>query len=146
MREIDPNYIGLIYGTLLRSLDRMGIKPNLISRHAAGVLSQLFDGPAKQVLDKKNLSTVEELMAQIEKLKTSKISENSYSGNTINKKVIGCMYLPLNNTGKSMGYKACPMCIQALLIASSLKALNLGEVKDIQVENNEDTCQLKIIL
>ena len=149
MPELDPNYAALIYGTLYNALDKVGLNPALIARNASGVLSKMFDSPAKCVLGAKRPSTVEELITQIEKLKTSRPlekSENSYSNGIITMKFVDCMYLPLNNYGKSNGYKSCPMCAQSLLISASLKALNLGEVKDIQVENNENTCVLKLKL
>ncbi len=149
MREINPFYGAIFFGTILSTLDKMGLNPPLISRQASGVLSQLFEGPAKQVLGAKRPSTVEELMTQIEKLKTSRPSEkseHSFSNGVITMKFVDCMYLSLNGYGKSIGYKACPMCAQALLLSASLKALNLGEVKDIQLENNENTCVLKLEL
>nr|MDO8080433.1 hypothetical protein [Candidatus Freyarchaeota archaeon] len=149
MREINPFYGAIFFGTILSTLDKMGLNPPLISRQASGVLSQLFDGPAKQVLGAKRPSTVEELMTQIEKLKTSRTSEkseHSFSNGVITMKFVDCMYLPLNGYGKSIGYKACPMCAQALLLSASLKALNLGGVKDIQLENSENTCVLKLKL
>ena len=149
MREINPFYGAIFFGTLLSALDKMGLNPQLISRQASGELSQLFDGPAKQVLGAKRPSTVEELMAQMRKLKTSgtsEKSENSYSNGVINMKFVNCMYLSLNGYGKSNGYKSCPMCVQALLLSASLRALNMGEVKDVQLENNENTCVLKLKL
>jgi hypothetical protein len=149
MREINPLIGASFFGTLLSALDKMGLNPQLISRNASGVLSKLFDGPAKQVLGEKRPSTVEELMTQIEKLKTSRAtekSEHSFSDGVITMKFVDCMYLMLNGYGKGIGYKACPMCAQALLLSASLKALNLGEVKDIQVENNENICVLKLEL
>jgi hypothetical protein len=138
-----------IYGTMLSSLNEIGLTPPLIARQAAETLSQLFEGPAKQVLGAKRPSTVEELMTQIEKLKTSRTSEkpeHSYSNGVITMKFVDCMYLPLNGVGKELGYKSCPMCGQALLLSASLKALNMGEIKNIKVENNENTCILKLTL
>jgi hypothetical protein len=149
MREINPFYGAIFFGTILSSLDKMGVNPTLIVRQASGVLSQLFDGPAKQVLGEKRPSTVEELMTQIERLKTSKVSEkseHSFSNGVITMKFVNCMYLTLNGLGKGLGYNSCPMCAQALLLSGSLKALNLGEVKDIQLENSENTCVLKLKL
>jgi hypothetical protein len=149
MREINPGYGAAFFGTILNALDRMGITPMLISRSASGVLSQLFEGPVKQVLGGKRPSTVEELMTQIEKLETSRASEKSersFSNGVITMKFVDCVYLPLNGFGKGIGYKACPMCAQALMLSGSLKALNLGEVKDIQLENSENTCVLKLKL
>ncbi|WXG41632.1 MAG: hypothetical protein WED07_12860 [Candidatus Freyarchaeum deiterrae] len=149
MREIDSNYHALVFGTLFTALDKVGLNPMLIARNASKMLSQLYDGPAERILGEKHPSTVEELITQMEKLKTSRTSEkseNSYSNGVITMKFVDCMYLPLNNYGKSNGYKSCPMCIQALLLSSSIKALKLGEVKDIQLENNENTCALKLKL
>ena len=149
MHEINPFYGAIFFGTILSALDKMGLNPPLISRQASGVLSQLFEGPAKQILGEKRPSTVEELITQMVKLKTSRPlenSEHSYSNGVITMKFVDCTYLPLNGYGKGIGYKACPMCAQALLLSGSLKALNLGEAKDIQVENNENTCVLKLKL
>lgn len=148
MREINPTHGAAFFGTILNALNRMGITPMLISRQASGLLSKLFEGPAKLILGEKRPSTVEELITQI-KLKTSGASEkfeHSFSNGVITMKFIDCMYLPLNGFGKSIGYKSCPMCVQALLLSAALKTLNLGEVKDIQVENNENTCLLKLLL
>ncbi|MEM2143900.1 MAG: hypothetical protein QW279_00945 [Candidatus Jordarchaeaceae archaeon] len=148
MREINPTHGAAFFGTLLSSLDKMGLKPQLISRHASGVLSQLLEGPAKQVLGEKRPSTIDELVAQIEKLKMGRVekAEYSLSDGVITIKIVGCMYLVLNGYGKGIGYKACPMCAQALILSAALKTLKLGEVKDVQVENNENTCQLKLVL
>jgi len=90
---------------------------------------------------------VEELLTQIEKLGISRAqekSEHSFSNGVITMKTVDCIYLPLNAVGKNMGYRGCPMCVQTLLLAGSLKALNLGEAKDIRLENNENTCVLKL--
>ncbi|MEM3587537.1 MAG: hypothetical protein QXO71_09475 [Candidatus Jordarchaeaceae archaeon] len=146
MPEIDPNYAALMYGTLLRALESVGLNPMLITRNASQVLSKMFDGPAKQVLGIQHPSTLEELITKLGALKTSGKYEVSHAEGVINLKLVDCMYLPLNNYGKSIGYKSCPMCAQSLLISGSIKALNLGEVKDIQVENNGNICQLKITL
>jgi hypothetical protein len=149
MREINSLYGAVFFGTMLSALDKIGLNPQLISRNASEVLSKLFEGPAKQVLGEKRPSTVEELITQIERLKTSKTSEKPehyFSDGVIKMKFVDCMYLVLNGYGKGIGYKSCPMCAQALLLSASLKALKLGEVKDIQLENNGNTCVLKLKL
>ncbi|MEM3587163.1 MAG: hypothetical protein QXO71_07590 [Candidatus Jordarchaeaceae archaeon] len=149
MREINPLYGAIFFGTLLSALDKIGLKTQLISRQASGVLSQLLEGPAEHVLDGKHPQTVEELLTNFQKLNISRTLgkfEYSFSNGVITMKFVDCMYLPLNGFGKGIGYKACPMCAQALLLSAALKALNLGEVKDVQVENNENTCLLKIVL
>ena len=146
MREVNPFYGAVIFSVVLSSLDQVGLSPMFVARLSAGVLAQMLDGPAKHILGAKPPTTVEELMIQMEKLKTSRTSEKSYSNGVITMKLVDCMYLNTNSYGKSIGYKACPMCAQALLLSASLKALNLGEVKDIQFENNENTCVLKLEL
>jgi hypothetical protein len=109
MHEINPFYGAIFFGTILSALDKMGLNPQLISRQASGVLSQLFEGSAKQILGVKRPSTVEELITQIGMLKTSgktEKPEHSFSNGVITMKFVNCMYLPLNGYGKSIGYKA----------------------------------------
>jgi hypothetical protein len=48
--------------------------------------------------------------------------------------------------GKSVGYKACPLCIEALTESAFTAAVNLGETESFTVERNGDTCIIKIKL
>ncbi|WXG41738.1 MAG: hypothetical protein WED07_13410 [Candidatus Freyarchaeum deiterrae] len=151
MTDVNPYHNAMIFGTMLCALDKMGIKPTLIARQTSAVLAPIIGGLSKQLLGKTLPSNMEEFLPQLqESLKTSGIlnpkSEISYSNGVLSSKIIDCMYLTMAGFGKSLGYKACPMCAAALILSSALKAINIAEVVDAQVENKEDTCIFKLKL
>jgi hypothetical protein len=73
-------------------------------------------------------------------------SKLSYSDGVITMKVVDCAYLTMAELGKSLGYKACPLCIQAFMLAVFTRAANISEIEKYQVENSGDTCIVKLKL
>jgi hypothetical protein len=150
--KMDPLVDALIVGTVVSSLDKMGLNPMLLLRQASRVIVPIIGGVLKQAIGANIPSTLEafcrvcdEMFKPAQTLDPDK-SKTSYSNGAIDLKVVDCAYLTMADLGKSLGYKACPVCMQGFMLSAFLKAINLAEVEKFQVEYKGDTCFVKVKL
>nr|MDO8079417.1 hypothetical protein [Candidatus Freyarchaeota archaeon] len=142
----------LIFGTILSAADKMGIKPMLLGRQASKIIASIFGELSRQIQDKEPASNLEELIKDTENITKSFSSilnvgiEASFSDNCYTEKIIDCPYLEMAKFGKSWGYKACPLCGIMLIMMGSISALGFAEILDAKIENNKNTCVLKILI
>lgn len=66
MTKINPFYSAMTYGTMLTSLDKMGINPMLVIRQTARLLKPQLGDIARQAIGQTASSKIEELVGQIE--------------------------------------------------------------------------------
>mgnify|MGYP005841271131 CR=1 FL=1 len=151
--KLDPYLDSLILGTIVNSLDKMGVNPMLLARQAARAMAPTIGVSIKQLIGKNLPSNLEELCKITEDfIKAARTvdfdkSKISTSGNVLNMKMVDCVYLTQAEFGKSLGYKACPLCVLAFCQSALTSGVNMGETENIQVEYNDaDTCIIKIKL
>jgi hypothetical protein len=150
--KMDPLIDALIVGTVVSSLDKIGVNPMLMVRQATPIIALLSEASIKEAIGKNLPSTVEEYCKICEEMfrpAQTADPDNSklfYSNGVINMKVVDCAYLTMADLGKSLGYKACPVCMQGFMLSAFLKAINLAEVEKFQVEYKGDTCFVKVKL
>ncbi|MEM2146142.1 MAG: hypothetical protein QW279_12325 [Candidatus Jordarchaeaceae archaeon] len=150
--KLDPFIDAIFFGTVVISLDKMGLHPMLIARQAGREIVPTIGTSIRQLLGKNPPSTLEE---------HCKISETffkyaqtadpdkttvSFSNNTLNMNIVDCAFLSMADFGKKLGYKACPLCIQALMESVLTIAVEISDVENFQVEHNGNACVVKIKL
>ncbi|MEM3587536.1 MAG: hypothetical protein QXO71_09470 [Candidatus Jordarchaeaceae archaeon] len=150
--KLNPSIDALIFGTIVSSLDKMGLNPMLLARQVARSMTPTIGTSIKQLLGKNLPSNLEEHCKVSEEFTKAagtadpNKSKIFASENTINMNIVDCAFLKMADLGKKLGYKACPLCIEAFCESALTSAVNMGETEDIQVENNENTCMIKIKL
>jgi hypothetical protein len=149
--KMDPLIDALIVGTVVSSLDKIGVTPMLMVRQATSVIAKAKAG-FKEGVDLNLPSDVEEFCKVCtEQFRPSQTADPDksnlvYSNGVINMKVVDCAFLTMADLGKSLGYKACPLCLQAFMLASTARAAKVAEVENFKVEHNGDTCIVKLKL
>ncbi len=150
--RLDPFIDALIFCTVVGSLDKMGLNPMLLARQAGREMESTIGASIKRLLGVNPPSTLEEHCkiseaffkpAQTADPDKTKVS---CSGNVIIMEIVDCAYLTQAELGRSLGYNACPLCIQAFCESALTKAVNIAEIESFQVERNKDTCTVKIKL
>lgn len=143
----------LLCGSLLIALDKIGIKPALLGRQTARVLAPMMSDIAKNYAKREEVAKTMDQFILDFKTATKHINfldresfEMNYSGGILSMKVPDCMWLDMLNFGKSQGYKTCALCGVGIITTALISALNLGEVLDIQIDNNEKVCNLKFTI
>lgn len=150
--KMDPLVDALIVGTVVSSLDKMGLNPMLVVRQASRVIVPIIGGILKQAIGANIPSTLEEFCkvcdAMFEPAQTldPDKSKTSYSNGAIDLNVVDCAYLTMAGLGKSLGYASCPVCVQGFMLSAFLKAINLADVENFQVEYKGDNCMVKVKL
>jgi len=142
-------FYGFVFGTILSAADKMGINPMLLGRQSSKILGSMVDSLAQQFLGMAPPKTMEELLKDIEIMGKNfgvfgKEFELSYSGNNLNIKIVRCPWLELCKYGKSVGYKACPLCPTSIILMGAIEATNIAQVLGTNVDNNETVCQLTV--
>lgn len=153
MSRWDPMANVLLCGSLLIALDKMGIKPALLGRQTARVLTPMMSDIAKNFAKRGEVAkTMDQFIIDF-KTATKHLNfldresfEMNYSEGVLSMKVPDCMWLDMLNFGKSQGYKTCALCGVGIIITALIAALNLGEVLDIRIDNNEKVCNLKFVI
>ncbi|WXG42205.1 MAG: hypothetical protein WED07_15810 [Candidatus Freyarchaeum deiterrae] len=141
----------LLYGSVLSALDKIGIKPTLIGRQTARVLTPMVNGISKQFAGDEHAKTMDKFIigykAAMKNLNIVDIEnfEIDYSKGVLSMKVPDCMWLDLANFGKSQGYGACALC-GVSIFTTALISIDLGDVLDIKVENKDKVCYLKLVI
>jgi hypothetical protein len=147
----------MIFGTLLRAADEIGIQPMLLARQTAKIMAVQLAGIRKQVgATSAKTSELEELIESAKnniKLipgladpeKTEIILDKDK--NVINERIVNCLYLSnLAQYAKNLGYQTCPICVSAVLMMGVINAQGNYEFTDFKVETKGDTCFIKLEL
>ena len=150
--KIDPFIDALIFGTIVSSLDNMGLNPMLVVRQGSRVIAPIAGALYKQGIGQDIPKTLEELCRSVEEF--FKIAQTAdpdksklfYSNDVLTMKTVDCAYLTMADLGKKIGYKACPMCVQAFMLSGLVIAVNLAEIENFQVEHSGDTCIIEVKL
>ncbi|WXG39390.1 MAG: hypothetical protein WED07_00915 [Candidatus Freyarchaeum deiterrae] len=149
MSNIIDFFTGLVFGTILGSADKMGIKPMLLGRQSSKVLGPMIGSLAQQFIGKEPPKNMPELVRDLETLGKStgvlgKEFELSYSENKFSMKIKECPWLEMAKYGKSIGYNACPLCASSIIMMGAIEGMGLSQVIGINVENKDTICQLKL--
>lgn len=142
----------LIFGTILSAADKIGINPMILGRQASKILAPILGELSAQLQVNKIPSNLGELVKEIENVSKKFSSplgmevEVDFSGNCYTHRVTNCAYLGMAKFGKSVGYKACPLCGVMIILMGGLSALGTVEILDAKVENDEKICIIKILL
>lgn len=110
--EIIPFYDALIFGTLLASLDKMGLSPKLVERETARMLDSEQREIFKQIMGKEEAPTRDGFLAYAKKLSENvgKDIEVAFSENGFYVKINECMWLETAKFTRPFGYDSCPFC------------------------------------
>ncbi|MFB0562165.1 MAG: hypothetical protein ACETWM_13260 [Candidatus Lokiarchaeia archaeon] len=142
----------IVFGTLLRAADEIGLPPMLLARQTAKVLAVQLAGIQKQMGIKPH-KTFEEFieffknqMKDTPEMADPEKTEITLDGNTINERIVNCLYLSnMSQYAKTLGYQTCPICVSAVLMMASLNAQGIcGEFTDFKTETKGDTCFIKL--
>lgn len=142
----------LVFGTLLRAADEIGIPPMLLARQTAKVLAVQLAGINKQ-MGLKPTTTFEEFvktfknnLKNIPEMADPERTEVILDGNTVNERIVNCLYLSnMAQYAKDLGYQTCPICVSAVLMMGSFSATGIcDEFTDFEVETKGDTCFIKL--
>ena len=152
MPRWDPMANVLVYGSLLYVLDKVGVKPALIGRQTARVLAPMFKNISQKYAKADSVKTMDQFLKDA-KTAMKKLNiwdqenfEADYSKGVLSVKIPDCMWLDLANYGKSQGYSACALCGVSVFLTALISTENLGDVLDVQVDNNERVCSLKLVI
>lgn len=129
----------------------MGINPILLGRQSAKILAPLITSLAQQLLGMPAPKNMEELLKELEifgkKFRVlGKEFELNYSGNIFKTKIVECSWKEMCKYGKSIGYKACPLCIAMIMLMSVIEAMGLSQVFGFNLDNNDSVCEIKLTL
>ncbi|MBS7249683.1 MAG: hypothetical protein KIH08_03690 [Candidatus Freyarchaeota archaeon] len=141
-------FYGFVFGTILSAADKMGINPTLLGRQSSKILGPMLENLAQQFLGMAPPKTIEEFMKDLEIVGKNfvfgKEFQLSYSGNNLSMKLVQCPWLEMCKYGKSIGYKACPLCATSVMLMGAIEATNIVQVMGVNVDNNETVCQLTV--
>ncbi|MEM3564264.1 MAG: hypothetical protein QXR19_13595 [Candidatus Jordarchaeaceae archaeon] len=142
-------FYGFVFGTILSAADKMGINPMLLGRQSSKILGPMVENLAQQFLGMAPPKTMEELVKDLEIVGKNfgvfgKEFECSYSGNNLSMKIVQCPWLEMCKYGKSIGYRACPLCATSVMLMGTIEATNIVQVMGINVDNNEAVCRLTV--
>ena len=147
MTTINPLYFAITFGAILSALDKIGMHPNLIARQSARLLSPII-GEISKTIGGKNPSNMEEAKEFFEGAMKNgdacSAIETTASRNRLSSKITDCIFSPLADFVKTLGYDSCPVCAVSIILSGGLKAWGLGEISHIKVETNENVCNLEI--
>lgn len=149
MTTMNPLYFAITFGAILSALDKIGIHPNLIARQSARLLSPVIDGISNTIGGKKP-SNMEEAREFFEgAMKTGDACsaiETTASKKRLSSKITDCIFSPLADFVKTLGYNSCPVCAVSIILSGGLRAWGLGEISHLKVETNGNVCNLEINL
>jgi hypothetical protein len=151
MTKVNSLYNAIAFGTLLTSLDKMGIKPALVARQTNRVLSPIVADLAKKIYNEEPSKDINGFIKHVKEAMVKggfadpEKSEISATDSTINMKFVNCMYQDLANFGKSQGYAACPLCVVNLILSGRLGELGV-DVSNVKLENKDNVCSVKVEL
>ena len=147
MTTINPLYFAITFGAILSALDKIGMHPNLIARQSARLLSPII-GEISKTIGGKNPSNMEEAKEFFEGAMKNgdacSAIETTASRKRLSSKITDCIFSPLADFVKTLGYDSCPVCAVSIILSGGLKAWGLGEISHIKVETNENVCNLEI--
>ena len=149
MTEMNPTYVAIAFGSILTALDKMGIKPSLILRQSSVVLEPLagFVTSSSGVSIPKDLDEYAELLdVSIKYGNACSDIKSIHSGNSIKSNITDCMFMPIAEFAKTLGYDSCPVCIVNLIGSSMFKGFGLGEVSSFKTETTGNVCSIEISL
>ncbi len=149
MPDVINFFTALIYGTILSAADRIGINPMLLGRQSSQILGPMIENLAQQFIGMAPPKDMEELKKDLEMFgKNTGVFGKEYewnnSGNCFSAKVVECPWLEMAKYGKSIGYKACPLCGITIILLGAIEAMGLSQVVGINVDNDETVCKLKL--
>lgn len=150
--EMDPFIDALILSTVMSSLDKMGLNPMLVARQGARIIAPTIGAGLQQTVGSHMPTSLEDHCKVSEDcFKAGQTADPdktkvSCSDNVITMKVVDCAYLTMADFGKSLGYEACPICVQAFMESALTTAVKIAETESFQVEHSADTCIVKIKL
>ncbi|MEM3586395.1 MAG: hypothetical protein QXO71_03640 [Candidatus Jordarchaeaceae archaeon] len=151
MSGVRDSLNGLALGIILSAADKIGINPILLGRQSAKLLAPMLSGLVKQFLGVPTLKNMEEFLKELEVFSKNfgvlgKEPELNYTGNILKIKVVECYWKEMSKYGKSMGYKACPLCIAAMMMMSVIEGLGLNQVLGLKSESNGAACEVELAL
>nr|MDO8080083.1 hypothetical protein [Candidatus Freyarchaeota archaeon] len=149
MSSINPLYFAITFGAILSALDKLGIHPNLIARQSARVISPLIDDLSKTIGGDKP-SNIEEAREFFESAMKNgpacSAIQTSASGKRFTTKLTECIFSPLADFVKSLGYGSCPVCAVSVILSGGIMAWGLGEISHLKIETKGKVCTLEINL
>jgi hypothetical protein len=148
---INSLYNAKAFGSILASLDNLGLNLALVTRQTSRVFGPLIGQLAKQIRSGEPSKDLKDFAKNWEALMkgtgfADPNSEISVADNVVSMKVINCMYLSMAAFGKSHGYAACPVCILNLGIASLIHNWGTGTVVERSEKNSENICLTKMVI
>jgi hypothetical protein len=151
MSDLNDMFNGIVFGTILSSADKIGINPVLLGRQASKVLAPLIENFAQQFLGVSAPKDMNELVKDLEIFGKKfgvlgKEFELSYTGDSFKIKSVECPWKEMAKYGKTIGYKACPICVITIMVMATIEAITHSQVFGLKIENNESTCEVKILL
>jgi hypothetical protein len=151
MSDMMDIFNGLVFGTLLSSADKIGVNPILLGRQSAKILSPMIDGLAQQFLGMTSPKNMEELLKYLEMMGQKfgilgKEFELNCTGNIFKLKVVECPWKEMSKYGKSIGYKACPLCVITLMLMGAIEGVGLSQVFGFNLDNNDSVCKIEMTL
>nr|MDO8079413.1 hypothetical protein [Candidatus Freyarchaeota archaeon] len=149
MADMKDFFTGLVYGTILSSADKIGIRPMLLGRQSSKILGPMIGSLAQQFIGKEPPKNMQEFLKVLETIGKDtgvlgKEFELSYLQNKFSLKIKECLWLEMAKYGKTLGYNACPLCGVAVMAMGILEAMNLSQVVGMDVENKDGKCQIKL--
>jgi hypothetical protein len=151
-RQIDPMISAIPYYALMTAMDKVGINPGLLSRQTSTAITPIMRGIMENFLGVDQLPKTLNEFFEMEKsffkigniCDAEKMQVTCKDGTSV-VKILDCSLKEVANFAKSAGYKQCPMCIVGALTIGSIKAMNLGDIKNFKVEKNGDCCTISLM-
>jgi hypothetical protein len=150
-RPVNSIFNAVSYYAIMTAMAKMGINPGLLSRRTSTALTPLMKQLAEGFLGRDVPKTLaeyfetEKMLLKIGGVCDTENMEVTFKDGTSTLKLSDCFLLEMTNFARSAGCKQCPVCIVGAITIGTLKAMNLGDMKDLKVERNGNTCTINLI-
>ncbi len=145
---INPLYNAICFGTLLSSLDRIGVSLPIVARQTSQLLEPLMRDLLRGLTGSgdlpKNLNDVKKVIEKLTDVGGIEGTRVEVTGNTLIVSGSDCMYIDMSRFGRMLGYPTCPMCIISLMLIALINVPKIGVVTETTVDTNGNECRIKI--
>lgn len=152
-RTADPMFSAMGLCALLSSMDKMGVKPSLITRQTAKVLGPVLAEFGKMTLGEKNMqaSNMDEFMKGLKKavsiggLADPESLQVNQSDSVCTFKWNDCGLRDVSTAAKLFGYDNCPLCLPGVIVAGLIDVWHVTDFLYVKVEKNGNTCSIHLL-
>jgi hypothetical protein len=150
-RPVNPLFNAVSYYAIMSAMEKMGIDPALLSRQTSHALAPLMKDMCETFLGRnmpKNLPEyfeVEKMLFRMGGVCDPEKVEVALKDRTSTMKLQDCGLQGVNSLAEAAGYPQCPVCMVGAMTIGTLRAMNLAEIKNLDVKRQGNVCSIRLM-